>query len=425
MDPAQDNQNQQNQVPPVLPVDNTPPQPAPAVAPVTNPVVVESNPSVPPINSNDSGFPNIMSESSDVAPPPPVINGQAQEPSFVPTNTGKKFGAGKMIATMFGILLLAGGVLAGTFLVRQNQEIREKASAMCDGWASHGSTHTNSQDGCSYYCDNGNWQRQSCPGGGGTGGGGSQGDGGGSTPQCNSCGGIGQGTCTGTLATNCTGGSECYGNLVNTNGTCTEPGGNTVPVGTPPGLGGDTATPAPGTGAVGSGQCARCDLNCHWAAPNCGVYQQGIDCGAPAGTCQQVDCLDANNDYVTVFAIDNNCVPGTTGTPPPSYTPPPVTGDPLAQCLEIKVWDTNWNQLTTAQIAQLDPGNVVRLTVKGNTTQGTFDRARFGIDGAADVETTLTKPVTGEFYLEYTIPVGTNSFSVTGQVHHVSLNQWF
>jgi hypothetical protein len=61
----------------------------------------------------------------------------------------------------------------------------------------------------------------------------------------------------------------------------------------------------------------------------------------------------------------------------------------------------------------------------GTATSGTFDKARFVINGTETPEVTGQKPgSSGEFYYEYTIPAGTTSFNVTGQVHHQQLNTW-
>lgn len=60
--------------------------------------------------------------SDDVVMPAIVTTGPN-----LPAQAGKKFAGGKFIATILGLFLLIGGVGAGTYLVQQNQDIREKA----------------------------------------------------------------------------------------------------------------------------------------------------------------------------------------------------------------------------------------------------------------------------------------------------------
>jgi len=87
-------------------------------------------------------------DSSSFSPPPPVPNqdfGQTPPPAGAgagpndavipdtpsPSTGRKRFGGGRFIATIFGVLLLLGGAIAGVLLVQQQQEIREKAGAIC------------------------------------------------------------------------------------------------------------------------------------------------------------------------------------------------------------------------------------------------------------------------------------------------------
>lgn len=64
------------------------------------------------------------------APPTQTTQTVSTPPNFPPiisTPKRKKFGGKRIIATILGILVLVGGLAAGTILVRQRQEIREKA----------------------------------------------------------------------------------------------------------------------------------------------------------------------------------------------------------------------------------------------------------------------------------------------------------
>lgn len=111
-----DQPDQNNPVTGIPPVD---PQPVtPPVPPVTEvPPMPEQSMEMPATN-NGSAAPQ-----TDI--PPMVTNGG-------PT-TKKKFGGGKFIPTILGLLILTGAVSAGAYLVKQNQDIREKAAGeTCD-----------------------------------------------------------------------------------------------------------------------------------------------------------------------------------------------------------------------------------------------------------------------------------------------------
>jgi len=113
----------------------------------------------------------------------------------------------------------------------------------------------------------------------------------------------------------------------------------------------------------------------------------------------------------------------TCATPSPSPSPTP---NYVASCTNLRAYDLNWNPLTSSQLASLTPGSQVYFTVFGTTTPGTFDKARFTINGVLQPEVTTQKPGSpGEFYMIYTIPTGVTTFTVTGQIHQAQLDQWF
>ncbi len=120
--------------------------------------------------------------------------------------------------------------------------------------------------------------------------------------------------------------------------------------------------------------------------------------------------------------------PTPTPTPTPQFTPtPPLTPTPPpigAACLDVKAYDTSWNQLDSSGLSSLQEGDVVRFAVAGTTTLGTFDKARFTINGTLRPEVTSKKPGSEEYYDEYTFPAGVSDFSVKAQIHHTSLG-WF
>lgn len=114
--------------------------------------------------------------------------------------------------------------------------------------------------------------------------------------------------------------------------------------------------------------------------------------------------------------------PSPTSTPTPTVTPtPPPIG---AACLDVKAYDSQWNQLASSNLSNLKAGNVVRFTVGGTTTSGSFDKARFTVNGVARAEVTGKRPETDEFFDEYVIPEGTTGFTVSAQIHHSVLG-WF
>jgi len=121
---------------------------------------------------------------------------------------------------------------------------------------------------------------------------------------------------------------------------------------------------------------------------------------------------------------------GPTGTPTSTptgtitITPTKPPTPPTAECSDVKAYNTSWVQLTQEQLNSLKPGSRVRFTVSGSASEGTFDKARFTINSSQKDPVSTKKPGTEEFYYEYVIPSGVNSFSVDAQVHHSTLG-WF
>jgi hypothetical protein len=107
-------------------------------------------------------------------------------------------------------------------------------------------------------------------------------------------------------------------------------------------------------------------------------------------------------------------------TPVPTLTPPPG-GGVVAQCLNIRAFDTDWTELTVAQLAQLKAGNKVRFVVGGTASGGSFDKAKFKINGVERPEVTGKRPNSQEYFDEYTMPAGVTTFTINAQIHHSSL----
>ena len=157
--------------------------------------------------------------------------------------------------------------------------------------------------------------------------------------------------------------------------------------------------------SLGAGQSAS-------YSKNCGVEQIDIYCPS----CGIGGTLAEGGKFIS---IDHGaCSPPTT----PSTNPTPTPGL-TAACTAVKVYDASWNLLNTTQLSALTAGDVVRFTVSG-TPADQIDKARFTINGVVGSEVTTKKPSTQEYYTEYTIPAGVTSFTVTAQIHHLTLG-WF
>src|SRR5258706_8399073 len=105
------------------------------VAPPSQDVTQTDVPPMPsPFSMPDTSAPiTATTEDAPVATTPAEEDsGSAAPPDLPPMTTGgpkKKFGTGKIIATILGIFLLVGGIAGGVLLTQQNQNIGEKADA--------------------------------------------------------------------------------------------------------------------------------------------------------------------------------------------------------------------------------------------------------------------------------------------------------
>lgn len=148
-----------------------------------------------------------------------------------------------------------------------------------------------------------------------------------------------------------------------------------------------------------------------------------------------VDCQDSGT-----YGPQNTPTPIHESTPTPTLPPevsatltpthePTATLTPTlppkvsAQCFEVIAYDTEWNQLDIQTLSQLSVGQTIYLSVTGTATSGSFDRARFTVNGVLRPETTSVKPgTTNVFYDEFVIPVGITTFTVGAQIHHSELD---
>lgn len=436
------------------------------------------------------------------SPPPPPNSGAGIPPVVTTPKPKRKFGGKKIVATILGLLLLVGGIGAGVILVQNQQDIRNRAGSCTVGYTGTTGECRNGKTCRTYRfsdcttevrCDgpscSGSSPRFSPTsdngGGGGGGGGGSSGvaDGtclgpgqtcssgksyfdtscsntetrcgtqnsnpgytcredcynaGGSGAECsslpscsyttNACTAAG-GTCI--TANNCTfngrtavnGGSGCG----NASQVCCSSSSSTTPVG----------STSPTTG--------YCDRSAPDVAPGpnnkyCTDVEEGYGCvtrSGVSGSCKIIDgSLGANTEC--------KCATGTTTTIASPVSSPTSGGGSspnpslAAQCLNVQVYDTNWQQLTGTQLSSLKAGDKIRFVVSGTTNTRGLDKARFTVNGVTRPEvTTSVRPENNptfkapstdtnavNYYDEYTIPQGVTSFTVQAELHHTTLG-WF
>jgi len=137
-------------------------------------------------------------------------------------------------------------------------------------------------------------------------------------------------------------------------------------------------------------------------------------------------CKDVSNVHVWLGAGEES--PTLTPSPTPTETEgtptPTLPAGITAHCNDIKVYDLQWSPFSSDDLSKLKAGDIVRFAVSGTASSGTFDKARFTINGGQQPEVTTNKPGTSEFYDQYTVPAEVSTFNVSAQVHHVDLG-WF
>jgi hypothetical protein len=319
-------------------------------------------------NMETQGFPQM---DSSTPPPPPIptveeIPNEEQGtnspnldiPTVISTDNKvkNKFG-GKTIATILGIFILVGAIGAGVTLLKQQQDVREKAKV--------------------FECA--------------------------SNDEC----GIGE-KCKNNLCVSAVTNPAPQQPQQPTPVSSTLPNGVTAPLtpgGCTKGVGDFTAISEGKTVTVNCSDAVKGERDSYGTIQNCipGYYKCTID---PTGT-YTVACCKVGTG-------------GTTPTTPPSnpVTPSNPPSTVTASCLNIKAYDENWATLSVDGLKSLKTGDKVRFTVAGTATSGTFSKALFTINTVIQPETTSKKPGTEEFYTEYTIPSGTTSFTINAQIYH-------
>lgn len=94
-----------------------------------------------------------------------------------------------------------------------------------------------------------------------------------------------------------------------------------------------------------------------------------------------------------------------------------LVGVATPSCRQIKAYDPSWNPLTPEQLSRLRPGDRVRFTAQGQPANE-FTKARFRVNQGAWQETTSKKPGTEEYYLEYILPANVTNFRIEAEVYH-------
>ncbi len=356
----------------------------------------------------------------------------------------KKFGSNKIIATFLGLVLLVGGITAGLLIIRNPQLFKQQAATTGYDSCGTGFTCQNLSGGA---CLSAGGESSTCTSAVGATGSCCVPD---ATPvpsQCNDdadCpGGVGGGylcrnnqcitrstiincdgtqcrvdqchclfgdtcsqrTCDQDIQRLCTeqGRSYCsnyqgtgmtcceVGYICNPSGYgCVTSGNGTPPPTSPPG---PTPTPPP-----------SCNSTCTSNTQCTSGMVCNIPTGSTSGNCRNPSCLTSAS-----------CV-CSTATPTPSPTPP-IT----AACSDVKAYSATWTAYASTDLANLKSGNQVNFCVNGTAGSGTFDMARFTINGVLQPTTTGVRPGSTDLCQTYTIPAGVYAFDVTAEIHHVTL----
>lgn len=78
--------------------------------------------------------------------------------------------------------------------------------------------------------------------------------------------------------------------------------------------------------------------------------------------------------------------------------------------------------MTSTQLSALSAGTTINFCVGGTASSGSFDKAKFTINGVAQAETTThSRPSSTDFCQSYPIPPDVSSFNITAQIHHATL----
>ncbi len=215
-------------------------------------------------------------------------------------------------------------------------------------------------------------------------------------------------------------------------------GGGTVPTATPKSGWGTGRTCSNGAGTGDhcilitcpngcSGGCSEGDPGATVKSGSCDSLSSEVN-----SVCGQVDLVNSSGVYCqsdgTFTDAQINCpqpkcaVQST--NPPSSITPTPTATPTAPYCAVINTYSEDWTLLSTTDRASLTAGTAINFCVAGAAPSGTFDMARFTINGNLQPDTTALRPESTDICQSFTIPENTETFTVSAQIHHSTLG-WF
>lgn len=160
-----------------------------------------------------------------------------------------------------------------------------------------------------------------------------------------------------------------------------------------------------------------------WQSPGASgpqTYTFNIDGPLVSGKVVRVGVVYANSQVAVREQPAIGCEEPTNS---PTTTPTDTPGF-SAYCNQIEIYDTEWNLLSQSDLAELTPGESVNISVSGSTDSGQIQKARFTVNNVLLSETSELKPgSTNKFYSQYTLPE-TASFNVSAELFH-SVIGWF
>lgn len=304
-----------------------------------------------------------------------------------------------MIATILGILVLLGSLGAGIILVKQQQDIREKAALAepCKACVGVQCKTIASPPDCSpslNECSSNSQCAAPTPK---------------PTDTPETCKGKGE-VCGkfNTVLYDCCEGRECkwvVGNALDIY-TCEGPAAST-PTPTPT-TGAGTPTPTPPSIPTPKPE-AKCSKD---SVLTCIGKDPGDECG-PNKLCKKKESFGSDGKPIC------GCISQLTPTPTPTPTSPGVLG----RCAGIKAYDSKWNPLASADMATtIKVGDTIYFAVKGEEGPGKYDQAQFMINGKEKPATDKPKEGIGLYqaYVIQNTDVG-KSISVKARIHNTVL----
>ena len=202
-------------------------------------------------------------------------------------------------------------------------------------------------------------------------------------------------------------------------------------------------------------ECPSGCLDLGGGQPECRTFVRYADCSTltaqSVSNCGQIDYLNGDGTQGGAYCgvlpgsqCRNNLTACSAPPPPPPGPPPPPPPPPpgfSAQCDAVSVYAVNgditnpasWTLLTNSQLQSLQVGNTVYITTRGTVTNGQITKARIRVNSSTWTtgnETSSIKPKANstdpdEYYVAYTIPAGTTTFTFESEVYESTQNKWY